>query len=182
MILPCSFRCRRESGPSRAWESLRWPPNFSLKMRQRLDGGPPRDRVPLSIPVTLVPGEIFHQSVALPFLRTQQVASPDSSSPRAGSHAGIGVIWNVGQPLVAWPEADADGPTRSWSQGEAETHYVAPGLKREDGNVGFGAFPTVCRAIPRFSRPKIASGPPSRDLSRLCTSEYPRETIPSTES
>lgn len=65
VILPCSFRCRRESGPSRAWESLRWPPNFSLKMRQSLDGGPPRDRVPLSIPVTLVPGEIFHQSVAL---------------------------------------------------------------------------------------------------------------------
>lgn len=60
VILPCSFRCRRESGPSCAWESLRWPPNFSLKMRQRLDGGPPRDRVPLSIPVTLVPGEIFH--------------------------------------------------------------------------------------------------------------------------
>jgi hypothetical protein len=23
--------------------------------------------------------------------------------------------------------------------------------------VGFGAFPTVCKAIPRFSRPKIAS-------------------------
>lgn len=43
VILPCSFRCRRESGPSRAWESLRWPPNFSLKMRQSLDGGPPRE-------------------------------------------------------------------------------------------------------------------------------------------
>lgn len=26
--------------------------------------------------------------------------------------------------------------------------------------MGFGAFPTVCKAIPRFSRPKIASGPP----------------------
>lgn len=72
---------------------------------------PTPGRVPLSIPLTLVPGEIFQQSVALQFLRTQQVASPDSSSPRAGSHAGIGVIWNVGQPLVAWPEADADGPT-----------------------------------------------------------------------
>lgn len=47
-------------------------------------------------------------------------------------------------------------------KGEAETHYVAPSLKREDGNVGFGTFPTVCKAIPRFSRPKIASGPPCR--------------------
>lgn len=69
-----------------------------------------------------------------------------------------------------------------WWQGEAETHYVALSLKRENGNVGFGAFPTVCKAIPRFSRPKIASGPPCRDLSWLCTSEYPRQTMPSTES
>lgn len=88
------------------------------------------------------------------------------------------MIWNVGQPLVAWPEADADGPTRWWSQGEAGTHYVAPSLKRKDGNVGFGAFPTVCKAIPRFSRPKIASGPPSRCRSWPCTSEYLRQTTP----
>lgn len=39
-------------------------------------------------------------------------------------------IWNVGQPLGACPESDADGPTRWWWQGEAETHYVAPSLKR----------------------------------------------------
>lgn len=47
--------------------------------------------------------EIFHQSCALHFLRTQQVTSASGPSPRAGSHAGIGVIWSVGQPLVAWP-------------------------------------------------------------------------------
>ena len=151
-------------------------------MRQSLDGGPPRDRVPLSIPVTMAPGEIFHHSVALQFLRTLQVTSPGSSSRRAGSHAGIGVIWDVGQPLVAWPEAAADGQTRWWSQGKGETHYVAPSLKREDGNVGFGAFPTVCKAIPRFSRPKIASGPPSRARSCPCTSEYLHQTLPSTGS
>lgn len=45
-------------------------------------------------------------------------------------------------------EADADGQTRWRSQGDGGTHYVAPSLNREDGNVGFWRIPHSLQSHP----------------------------------
>jgi hypothetical protein len=142
-------------------ESRAKPTNFGLKMRRCPDRGPPRQTgIPLSIPVTWVragflPFSSF-SSFLLPSFPTRgsfpnltYSANPpppaDISSRQAGNQRFD--FWHVGL-----------APTRCLSRGRDALRSTEP--KKRMGTWDPAAFPTVCKDIPRFSRPKIASEPP----------------------